>query len=373
MNILFLITRADTVGGAQVHVRDLACFLQQAGHQVEVITGAPGPYNDVLDEQNIANFPCPTLQKSINPVQDWQTLQFLIAKIRRSQPDLVCTHSSKAGIIGRSACRMTNTPCIFTAHGWAFTEGVPEPQRTIYQRLEQLVAPLASRVICVSERDRLIGIAAGMKPEKLITIHNGLADIPSQLQASPDAHPVSIVMVARFDRQKDQATLIEALHHLPEGRLQLIGDGPNLAAVQALIDRLQLGDRVQCLGYRDDVAQQLAQAQIFALISNWEGFPYTIVEAMRAGLPVVASNVGGVEEAVVDGVTGYCVRCGDVSTLQARLAQLINSPHLRRKMGNAGRQKYESEFTFEQMFQKTYRLYQQVVNNPSPSTRNFGP
>ncbi|MGF1479782.1 MAG: glycosyltransferase family 4 protein [Cyanophyceae cyanobacterium] len=369
MKILFLITRADTVGGAQVHVRDLARYLCQAGHQVQVITGARGPYSDALSQHNVPNSPCPTLQKPIKPIQDWQTLNQLVAVMRHSQPDLVCTHSSKAGIIGRIACRVTNTPCVFTAHGWAFTEGVPEPQRTIYRRLEQLVAPLASRVICVSERDRQIGIAAGMNPAKLVTIHNGMADIPHQDRATPDTPSVTIVMVARFDRQKDHLTLLKAVQPLPNVKLQLIGDGPNLAAVQALVESWRLSDRVELLGYRPDVAQLLAHAQIFALISHWEGFPYTIVEAMRAGLPVVASDIGGVAEAVVDGVTGYCVPCGDVETLRNRLARLIDEPRLRRQLGDAGRHKYETEFTFQQMFGKTYQLYEQVVNQDGSLAR----
>ncbi|MEM6837209.1 MAG: glycosyltransferase, partial [Cyanobacteria bacterium P01_C01_bin.120] len=104
-----------------------------------------------------------------------------------------------------------------------------------------------------------------------------------------------------------------------------------------------------------------AKAQIFALISHWEGFPRTILEAMRAGLPVVASRVGGVAEAVIDGETGFCVARQDVETLRKRLARLVLEPQLRLRMGQAARRRYEANFTFQQMYAKTCQVYEHVL------------
>ena len=363
MRILFIITRADTVGGAQVHVRDLASALIRQGHEVLVVTGVSGPYNIALDSWGVHSLSCKVLQQQIDPVRDWQAFSFLMQTIRQFQPDLVSTHSSKAGILGRLACRVTNTPCIFTAHGWAFTGGVPEPSRTIYRQLERLAEPLADRIICVSEQDRLLGIKAGMKPDRLLTVHNGMPDIPPELKANPaDPNPVRIVMIARFDKQKDHLTLLQAFQSLLDAQLDLVGDGPKLEETKATVDKLGIGDRVNFLGYCNNVAKILAQAHIFTLISNWEGFPRTIIEAMRAGLPVVASNVGGVTEALKDGVTGYCVPRGDVTSLRDRLSKLVSDAKLRRKMGCAGRQCYEVEFTFQRMFEQTFRVYEDVLN-----------
>jgi glycosyltransferase involved in cell wall biosynthesis len=171
-----------------------------------------------------------------------------------------------------------------------------------------------------------------------------------------------MTMVARFDQQKDHATLIRALVDVPGIQLNLIGDGPTLPTIQALVTDLGLTPQVKFFGFRSDIADCLAQSQIFALISHWEGFPRTIIEAMRAGLPVVATQVGGVAEAVVDGVTGFCIPPEDETMLRQRLQQLVQAASLRQKMGAAGRQRYQTQFTFEQMYTETYQVYESVLS-----------
>ncbi|NCR59679.1 MAG: glycosyltransferase family 4 protein [Microcystis aeruginosa LL13-06] len=362
MKILFIITRADTVGGAQVHVRDLAKFLQDSHHQVLVVTGIKGIYNHDLQGQHINNVSCQYLSKKINLIKDWKTLNFLQKIIAEFQPDIISTHSSKAGILGRLAARKSKTPCIFTVHGWAFTGGVPEPSRTIYQWSEKITEPLANKIICVSEQDRLIGLKTGMQTNRLLTIHNGMPDVPAELRANPShANPVRIVMVARFDQQKDHVTLLKAFQNIPEAHLDLVGDGPDLEKIKTLAKELKIIDRINFLGFRTNVAEVLAQAQIFTLISNWEGFPRTTIEAMRAGLPVIVSDVGGASEAIMEGITGYIVPWGDVNTLHQRLLQLVLDAQFRTKMGAAGRKRYEAEYTFEKMFEKTFQVYEQVL------------
>ena len=364
IKILFIITRADSVGGAQIHVRDIARHLKSADHQVLVVTGIKGAYTDALREDDIDYISCQYFEKNINLIKDWQTLNFLKEIIEQFQPDVISTHSSKAGILGRLVAKMTNIPCIFTAHGWAFTGGVPEPSRTIYQWLEKMAEPLANKIICVSEHDRLIGIKTGMQPDRLLTIHNGKLDVSQELRANPSkANPVRIVMVARFDKQKDHVTLLKAFKNIPEAHLDLVGDGPNLKQIKTLANDLEIAERVNFLGFRNNtnVAEVLAEAQIFTLISNWEGFPSTTIEAMRAGLPVIISDVGGASEAVIEGVTGYTIPRGDVNTLHQRLLELVTNSQLRVKMGSEGRKRYEAEFTFERMFDKTFRVHEEFI------------
>ena len=227
MNILFVITRADAIGGAQVHVKDLATALQADNHKVLVLTGEQGVYNQHLKQAGIESVACKDLQKQINPIADGKSLRYILHIINLFKPDLIAAHSSKTGILGRLASQITKIPCIFTAHGWSFTSGIPEPNRTIFRWLEKLTAPLANKIICVSEYDRQIGLKASMSSEQLLTVHNGMKDIPSSLKANPNrGKPVKIAMVARFDRQKDHATLIEAFKDL-DAELILIGDGPS--------------------------------------------------------------------------------------------------------------------------------------------------
>lgn len=253
---------------------------------------------------------------------------------------------------------------VFTAHGWAFTEGVPERERRLYACAERLVAPLADRIITVSDHDRELALAHRVAaPERLVTIHNGVPDVPSSLFARPSEGPPRLAMVARFEPQKDHFTLLDALAGLIDvsWELELIGDGPWRKAVEKRVEDLSLVRRVRFLGARKDVAQLLARAQVVVLSSKWEGLPRTILEAMRAGLPVVASDVGGVREAVADGETGFLVPRGDVAVLRDRLLRLIQSPQLRVRMGQAGRSRYERHFTFERMFDETMSVYEAVL------------
>jgi glycosyltransferase involved in cell wall biosynthesis len=361
VKILFLIARADTVAGAQVHVRDLAVALQQDGHKILILTGQRGIYNEALERENIQSIACEDLQQKINPLRDWQSLNWILQAIKNFQPDLIATHSSKTGILGRIACKISKTPCTFTAHGWSFSETVPEPSRSIYQFIEKLVEPLSDRIICVSHSDHSLGIKVGMQRDRLLTIHNGMKDIPN-LRANPSqSNPVKIAMVARFARQKDHHSLIEAFQHLDGAELILLGDGPLTPEIQALVNQLKLSEKVKFLGFRKNVEEILAQVQIFALISHWEGLPCTIIEAMRSGLPVIASDVGGVREIIEDNRTGYLIPHGNKEILTQKLRELVADTSLRTQMGSLGRQKYESQFKFEPMYAKTLEVYQSLV------------
>lgn len=371
MKILFPIARADTVGGAQVHVRDLAVALEKNGHKVLVLTGKQGIYNQALSKAKIDSTTCATLKPEISPLQDFQSFQFILKTILDFKPDLIAIHSSKTGILARLAGRFAKIPCIFTAHGWSFTTGIPEPNRSIYEWIEKIHAPLAQKIICVSEYDRQLGMKIGIAPDRLVTIHNGVEDISPCLRANPSLeNPVKILAVARFDRQKDHPSLIAAMSNIDNARLILVGDGPDELKIKQLVERYNMTEIVEFRGFCDNVTEIMAEAQIFVLSSNWEGLPCTIVEAMRAGLPIVASDVGGVSETIEDGKTGYLIPHKNVALMHQKLTQLVQNRQLRSEMGNLGRQKYEAQFTFTQMYAKTFETYQQVIHVESKIARD---
>jgi glycosyltransferase involved in cell wall biosynthesis len=170
-------------------------------------------------------------------------------------------------------------------------------------------------------------------------------------------------MVARFEEQKDHHTLFHALAGLTENswEVDLIGDGPLLSRARAEAEGLGIAGRVRFLGSRRDVAEQLAGAQGFLLISKWEGFPISILEAMRAGLPVIASAVGGIPESVTDDETGLLVPYRDPEGLRHRLARLIRDAGLRARLGASGRSRYEREFTLDHSFSKTLQVYREAA------------
>lgn len=362
MKLLFVVTRADAIGGVQIHVRDLASALIARGHEVRVVTGRRGPFSDALDRAGVPAVECPALQRAIDPRRDLPAVAALRREIAAFGPDVVSTHSSKAGILGRLACALGGPACLFTAHGWAFAEGVPERQRRIYREIERRLAPLAARIVCVSEHDRQLGIAAGIAPNRLVTIHNGMPDVPPGLRAAPGREgPVRVVMTARFDRQKDHATLLRAAAPVAGLHLDLVGDGPGQPAIRDLARDLGLSERVHFLGHRDDVAAVLAGAHAFALVSHWEGFPRSTLEAMRAGLPAVVTDAGGSAEAIAEGETGFVVPREDAGRLEDRLRRLATDAGLRERMGEAARRRYEAHFTFERMLDRTVEVYRTVA------------
>lgn len=364
MKLVYVITRSDSIGGAHVHVRDLCLALLRHGHDVTVLVGGSGPFCDELRVRHIPFLSIDSLVRELNPRRDIAATKNLFRVLGKLNPDLVATHSSKAGWIGRIVARMLRIPVTFTAHGWAFTEGVSPKAARLYRLAERCTGFLADRVIAVSRYDRELAIRNRIvPPNKILTIHNGIPDIPVTALADPERHPPRLVMVARFEAPKDHRTVVEALARLTDRdwTLDLIGDGPLRRETEQLVARLGLGSRIRFLGVRKDVHQQLAQAQVFVLISNWEGFPLSILEAMRAGLPVVASNVGGVSEAVFHGETGFTVPRGDIMTLRKYLEELITRPHLRLALGRRGRQVFEERFRFERMLDKTLNVYYQVL------------
>ncbi len=289
------------------------------------------------------------------------------------KPDLVHLHSSKAGILGRLAARITGVPSIFTAHGWAFTDGASLSRKLVAVPSEWLSSRLGNQIINVSRNDFEVAQKHGIGNAKRMTaIHNGMPD--GSLRAHPGITCVpKLVMVARFSQQKDHTLLLNALVGVEEDfRLQFVGDGPLLDAAMRLSTELGMDRRVEFLGLRGDVEKLLSEAQVFVLASNYEGFPISIVEAMRAGLPVVASDVGGVRESVQDGHNGFLIPRADKTMLRDKLKVLISDSALRTKMGTASRRRYEKDFTAERMVAKTLDVYDNLLALRHGSLRPIG-
>jgi len=367
MRIVYVVTRSDSIGGAHVHVHDLAVALRAAGHQTIVLSGQRGPFGEELAAEGIPHYPLRHLVRPILPWRDAAALWEIRTYLKWLRPDLVSAHSSKAGWLCRVIGAELGIPVLFTAHGWSFTTGVPAVKARLYRWVERLTACFADAIVTVSEYDHQLALRHHVVPAaKLVTVHNGMPDIPARLRARPDRSPPRLVTIARLEPQKDHATLLRALAQLQSmaWELDVIGDGPLRSQTAALAADLGIGHRVRLLGARRDVAERLAQCELFALISNWEGFPRSILEAMRAGLPVVASDVGGVRESVVDGDTGFVVPRHDVAAVRDRIAALLSDPSLRVRLGAAGRRRYESHFTFEHMLDRTLAVYSAVARRP---------
>ena len=359
--ILYLITKAE-LGGAQVHVAELINAFRR---EFDVFLGT-GQDGFLVKEVQKLGVPVLILKHLVHPIRPWKDIKALIeasAIMRTLRPHLVHVHTSKAGVIGRFAALYSRAKTVFTVHGWAFAEGVTWKRKLFAIPIESLAAKFTSKIVVVSHADgRLAHRYRICRPDQIVVIHNGIPDVP--LRANADGGPpVRVVMVARFAPPKAHDQLLKALAAVIDRPwvLWFVGDGPTRASVEHLAHRLGISERVTFFGERTDVAELLAKGHIFVLASNWEGLPLTILEAMRAGLPIVASDVGGVREAVIDGETGFLVPRGSVEALRERLVRLIESPGLRLSMGQAGRIRYEQCFTLERMLQQTREVYQELL------------
>lgn len=359
MKIAYLITRTDELGGAQIHIRDLSLWMKGQGHEVAVLTGSLGKVTDFLEEQGVAIYEIPDLERAIHPVKDWKAFGQIRDALKDFKPDVLSCHSSKAGLLGRFAAKCEKVGVVFTAHGWAFTDGVPFVQRCIYKVLEKIAGYFSDHIITVSEYDREIAMKARIVPSSKITaIHNGMPDRPFKDHAVTEG-PTRLLMVARIGPQKDHATLFKALSSLMDlsWTLDLIGGGDDTELRNLAID-CKIDERVTFHGERHDVGDFMeAHADIYLLISKWEGFPRSILEAMRSGLPVIASDVGGTRESVLEGKTGYILKPNDPDILAHTLRLVIPDKNLQRQLGREGRQRFDANFAFTAMAAKTYAVY----------------
>ncbi|MFV1980931.1 MAG: glycosyltransferase family 4 protein [Rhodothermia bacterium] len=365
MKILYVITTPDH-GGAQVNLLDLLSGWPEGVDSI-VATGEEGFLTDAARELGVEIVIVSHLTRPLSPIRDFQAYREIMALIRDRRPDLVHCHSSKAGLLGRLAANAVGVPAVFTVHGWAFEDGISWLHRTVGRAAEHVAAKIVSNqhVITVAEADRNLAIELDViEPERMTTIHNGIED---DLRIADPAFPgtATMVMVARFSDQKDHETLFKALAGVAEPfQMILVGDGPSFESTRQLAKDVGVASQVEFLGNRVDVPDILAGAQVFVLSSLWEGFPISILEAMRAGLPVVATDVGGVSEAVIDGETGIVTSPRDAEVLGNAIQRLLSDPLLRDSMGKKGRQRYVEHFGKKQMLAKTAVVYSNLVGGP---------
>lgn len=364
LKIVQLITRMDTIGGAQVHVRDISVELKKSGHDIYLVAGGKKNVHDVLEKDDIQLIYSKYLIRNLNLISDIKAVLEVRKIIRKIQPDIIAIHSSKAGVVGRIAGWSLRIPTIFTAHGWSYTDGVSKTKRRLYIFLETIMGRISDGVIAVSEYDKELAIKQKVLPgSKVFTIHNGVHGIENQNKLFYSYKQPNIIMVARFAPPKRQLQLLKVLNQIRhiQWKMYFAGDGPLLQMARDYVEREGLCDRVYFLGNRQDISDLLQKSDIFILQSDWEGLPLSILEAMRCGLPIIASDVGGVKEAVKQSINGFLIPKDDEQELLNRVAQLLTNPRMRLEMGKHGKSIYEEHFTFKKMMGKTLSFYEKTV------------
>lgn len=354
--LLYLITKSER-GGAQLHLADLLKGFK-GRYEIGVGVGVEGFITDVARDLSHQAIMLPHLINPISPPNDLRAYGEVTRLIQGFAPDIVHCHSSKAGIIGRISAWRLGVPTVFTAHGWAFAEGSSFSQRSIAIPVEYVASKTGGPILCVCEKDRNLAMRYKIaRGSQIRVIHNGVRDNASRANPGSGAS-LRIGMVARFAPPKDYSLLVRALTRLsPHTQMVFIGDGPDRSSVEHLARELGVHDRIQFKGTITDVRAEMAKVDVLALATKYEGFPLSILEGMQVGLPIVASDVGGISEAVVHGETGFLFPRGDLNSLTECLIKFENNRELLCSMGAKGRTRYERFFTVDTMLQKIAEVY----------------
>lgn len=280
--------------------------------------------------------------------------------VMKLKPDIIHCNATTGAIVGAVCGSLTRIPTIYTVHGWPFTDGISKGKQKFYKVLEFLICSVFKKIICVSEYDRQIGVnTLPMYMDKMVTIHNGISDISEEFKKKDfSKDELKIVMISRFCPQKDPYTLIFAVHELiKEGynvKLDLYGYGQELDKVLNCI-KLKNTENIQYKGEISDVTPILKNYDVYALISNWEGLPIGIIEAMRAGLPVLVSDVGGNSECIKD--NGYLVKRQDIMDCRKQIKAIWDNKENLSILGQNSRKLFEEEFIAQEMIHLTMEEY----------------
>ena len=357
--ILYITTWSD-LGGVAIYLLEL---IKGLGSEIEpyFIMNSKGFLSDELEKLGLKNniFFVPMTNSILDIKTHINSNLQTLSIIDKVKPDIIHCNSMTGGIVGRICGFIKKVPVIFTAHGWTFSGGYSKPLIVFYKILELFLALLTKKIICVSEHDRQIALKVmPFFKDKLIMIHNGISDIPTEFcKRNFSENELKVVMITRFSWPKNPNVLILAVKELnDEGlniKLDLFGYGKKQIEVENLIKECNCPN-IKLKGIAKNPELILKNYDVYALISDKEGLPIGIIEAMRAGLPLLISDVGGCRELIKD--NGYLVEKRNLKDLKAKLRllyeQLSNLPVL----GQNSRHLFEIEFTSKNMVGKTFAV-----------------
>lgn len=367
MRVLLVTAAASTTGGGERHVADLVSRLLD--HGVEVTLVAP-PEGDLAELALAYGIPFHGIDLSAGLRPGRMTA--LRRAIVSSAPDVVHAHGSRAAFFTRLADPMAEQRVVYTFHGIHIDKAGSSARQTALLKAERRLVEKTARFITVSASDEESGAELGiLDPARTDVVHNGIDPISLpepgafRREFGLSAETPLVLHVGRFDTPKNHRTLLDAWLRVaderPDARLVLIGSGPLEGAIRERRRALHLEESVIIAAPRPDITPAYADADMFVLPSLWEGFPYVILEAMSAGLPIVATEVNGIPEAIESGRTGLLVPPSNHYALADALVGLLGDSGRCRELGAAARQVVTSRFTLEAMTTGTLATYSKVT------------
>ena len=373
-HVMIVITKGET-GGAQSHVLALCQALQK---QVKFTVVIGGPVEDSvlgrdLHALGITVCPMPHMVESLDPFKLWPAVKHLIGLIEAYPPDIIHAHSAIAGLASRLACKSTARPVVYTVHGFGFKPEVPVMRRTASAWAEQLLARWTTQMICVSKHERDLAYNLAIAPDRVHIIANGIAPLPvAELAETTPSELPQLIMVARMKSPKRHDLLLQALAQVRntlgvELPVTFAGHGPLNGKLRAQAQALNL-QNITWAGDVSQVSELLAKHDVFVLLSDHEGMPITVLEAMRAGLCVLASDLPGIREQINTNQEGLLV-ANTAEAVAEQLVRLVHEPHLRKRLGRAAQTVFNTSFTQAQMASRVLEVYQTCLTHDAPPSR----
>ena len=385
VKVLRVIARLN-VGGPALHVAYLTAGLADRGYDTTLVAGTIGRGEEsmefVADAKGVQIEVIDELHRNISPFRDLRAVLRLAELIRRERPTILHTHTAKAGAVGRVAALLAGPArppiIVHTFHGHVLRGYFNRPVTYAFKTLERLLARMTTKLIAVSPevRDDLVqlGVAPaskfavirlGIELDQRVGSSNGARAETRRLLGLGPGDPFVVGWVGRMTAVKRTDLVVRAFRELVDrgvdARLLLIGDGPDRDGLERLAHDLGVIKRCLFLGYQSDVARFYDAMDVLFLPSVNEGTPVSVIEALAAERPAVATRVGGTPDVIRDGVDGLLVDSADPGALADRLAELAHDAPRRAAMGEAGRARVLERYAVERLVEDVDELYRELL------------
>ena len=390
IRVLRVIARLN-VGGPALHVTYLARGLADRGYETTLVAGDVGRGEEsmafVAESAGVDVVRLRGLSRELSPLRDAIAAWRLARIIRKVRPDVVHTHTAKAGAVGRAAAVLAGPRkpvVVHTFHGHVLRGYFGRAGTLVFRAIETVLARVTDRLVAVSpevrdelvslgvaQRERFSVIRLGIELEPRVAFEGDLAELRRRHGIGADRFVVGwFGRMTAVKRTDDLLTTLAALRGRGiDALLLLVGDGDDRERLEERAHELGLARECLFLGYQEHVAAWYAVCDAIVLTSASEGTPVTIIEALAAARAVVATEVGGVPDVVDDGETGFLVPPGDTEALAARLELLAREPARRAEMGRIGRERVLRRYAVERLVDDVDGLYRELLGTRSPTTR----
>jgi glycosyltransferase involved in cell wall biosynthesis len=373
-NLLYVITKLE-LGGAQKQLLSLINRFNKEKFRLFLFTAQDGLLlTEALSISGLTIKKSICLERPINPLKDLLALIEIYRFIKKNNIEIVHTHSSKAGILGRWAAKLAKVKVILhTVHGWSFNDYQPRPLRLFFVWLERLIAQFTDKLIVVSNYDKQKGLDNRIGKENQYSLIRygieyaefGIKDQNIREELGINPNDLVVGMIACFKPQKSLRDFIKLAfltkRILPDVRFLLVGDGSLRKNTEKLIHKFNLEKQIILTGWRSDITRILSAMDVFVLTSLWEGLPISVLEAMASAKPVITTHTGGVAEIIIEGKSGFLVPPQDINKMSERLVVLLKDNNLRMQMGQNARESLNFDFALTNMIDNSQNLYENLI------------